>query len=157
MVLPAQPAPGVPGSGEPVPGLDPEIAYWLAQKAPRVNWIFPPELDRALARTPSMEVRIRALNVAAFQAGEVRTIGDPLFGDLRTLGALVNARFALVPVAAGWVPAGGSGRVEIRAALIDTLGGRVLWFGVVAGAAGAEGSRGTAASAAEALAGLIGR
>lgn len=158
MVLPAQPAPGIPASGDPVPGLDGEIAFWLAEKAPRVSWTFPPELDRALARTPSMEVRIRALAVSSFHRGEVRRIGDPLFGDLRGLGALVGSRFALVPVAAGWRPdTSGSGRVEIRTALIDTHGGRVLWSGVVAGERGPEGSRETAASAAEALATLIGR
>jgi hypothetical protein len=158
MVLPAQPAPGVPPAAEPVPGLDREIAFWLGEKAPRVHWIFPPEMERALARTPSMEVRIHALAVSSFHRGEVKTIGDPLFGDLRSLGALVNGRFALVPVAAGWVPdSTGAGRVELRTALIDTHGGRVLWFGVVAGQAGARGSPETAASAAEALAGLIGR
>lgn len=158
MVLPAQPAPGLPPGSEPVPGLDREIAYWLAQKAPRVKWVFPPAIERALARTPSMEVRLNALAVGSFHRGEVRVIGDPLFGDLRGLGALVNARYALVPVAVGWMPDGtGSGRVEIRAALIDTQGGTVLWFGVVAGEPGPEGRPGTAASAAEALAGLIGR
>lgn len=158
MVLPAQPAPGMPATEDPVPGLDDEIAFWLNEKAPRVSWTFTPELDRALARTPSMEVRIRALAVASFHRGEVRRIGDPLFGQLRGLGALVGSRFALVPVAAGWQrDTTGSGRVEIRAALIDTQGGRVLWSGVVAGDRGPEGSRETVASAAEALATLIGR
>lgn len=158
MVLPAQPAPGLAATLEPVPGLDREIAFWLEEKAPRVHWVMPPALERALARTPSMTVRIRALAVSSFHRGEVRTIGDPLFGDLRGLGALVGARFALIPVAAAWMPdEGGSGRVEVRAALIDTHGGRVLWTGVVAGAKGPEGSPGTVASAAEALAGLIGR
>ena len=158
MVFPAQPAPGLPPTTEPVPGLDREIQFWLTERVPRVHWIFPPEMERALARTPSMEIRIHALAVSSFHRGEVKVIGDPLFGDLRSLGALVNGRFAFVPFAAGWVADDvGTGRVEIRTALIDTRGGRVLWSGVVAGEAGAEGSREVAASAAEALAGLIGR
>jgi len=158
MVFPAQAMPGLAPTTEPVPGLDREIQFWLGDQVPRVHWIFPPEMERALARTPSMEIRIHALAVSSFHRGEVKIIGDPLFGDLRSLGALVNGRFALVPVAAGFIPdSAGTGRVEIRTALIDTRGGRVLWFGVVAGEAGVEGSPETAASAAEALAGLIGR
>jgi hypothetical protein len=156
MVLPAQPAPNGPQAGEPVAGLDREIAFWLAEKAPRVKWVFPSELERMLARSPSIEIDIHALAVSAFHQAEVRNIGDPLFGDLYKLATLVNARFALVPVSAGWVAAAdGTGRVETAAALIETFGGRVLWYGVVAGTTAAEGSTTAAASAAEALAARI--
>jgi hypothetical protein len=44
------------------------------------------------------------------------------------------------------------GRVEVAVALIDTFGGRVLWYGVMAGEPGAEGSGDVAASAARAVA-----
>jgi hypothetical protein len=47
---------------------------------------------------------------------------------------------------------GGAGRVEIAAAIIDTFGGRVLWYGVVAGASGEQGDPQVIATAAEALA-----
>lgn len=152
MVLPAQPAPGT-GPGEPVPGLDQEIAFWLAESVPRVEWVTPPEIQRALDRSPSLPVRLNALAVSSFHVAEVRNIGDPLFGDLRALNALVNARYALVPVAAGYVSDdSGSGRVEIHAALIDTVGGRVLWFGAVAGEPAAPGAAEGIASAARALA-----
>jgi len=155
MVLPAQHAPGGT-TGEPVAGLDREIAYWLAEQAPRVRWVFPQAIASALARNPAINVRIDALAVQSFHRAEVKNIGDPLFGDLRSIGALVDARFALVPVAAAWVADGrGSGRAEVRAALIDTLGGRVLWTGTIAGDPGAEGSPAVAASAARALARLL--
>ena len=42
--------------------------------------------------------------------------------------------------------------VEIAAAIIDTLGGRVLWFGVVGGGTGDQADPALAASAAQALA-----
>lgn len=158
IVLPAQHGPGGGPAREPVAGLDREISFWLAEQAPRVHWVFPEELDRILARSPSLEIDIRALAVSAFHQVEVRNIGDPLFGDLNRLGALTGARVALVPVAAAWVPDGaGSGRVEISVALIDTRGGRVYWFGALAGQPGPEGSTGVAATAAEALANLIAR
>lgn len=156
MVLPAQPGPGGGLAAEPVPGLDREITFWLGERAPRVNWVFPDELERILARTPSLEIDLHALAVSAFHRAQVRNIGDPLFGNLNALGALTNARAALVPVAAAWVPDGqGSGRVEVSLALIDNRTGRVIWFGVAAGEPAPEGSREAAASAAEALAALL--
>lgn len=160
MVLPAQPAPGesVLPDGEVVPGLDREIAYWLAEMAPRVDWSFPPELERALQRSPSLSIRLRSLAVSAFHRARVENIGDPLFGDLRALAALVDARLALIPVAAGWVAdSAGSGRVEMRVALIDTRGGAVRWFGAVAGDPGARDDPAAAASAGRALGSLIAR
>lgn len=156
MVLPAQPAPGT-GPGEPVPGLDQEIAFWLAESVPRVEWVTPPEIQRALDRSPSLPVRLNALAVSSFHVAEVRNIGDPLFGDLRALNALVDARYALIPVAAAWVPGedGRSGRVEMNVAIIDTMGGRVLWYGAAAGDPAPPGSPEAAASAGRALARLL--
>ena len=151
MVLPAQGSPA-PGETEPVPGFDAELSFWLAERGPRVNWLFPPQLERSLERNPSMQIRPRALAVEIFTRAEVKNIGDPLYGDLRLLGALSDARYALVPVSArfGATPTG-ERRAEIAAALIDTIGGRVLWFGVVAGEPGADDATRTA-SAAQALA-----
>jgi hypothetical protein len=148
MVLPVQTV-----DASAVAGLDREIAYWLAERGSRVKWVFPPALRDALARSPALGIELGALAVGAFTRGEVKNIGDPLFGDLHSLGALTSARVALVPVRAAFVPDGaGGGRIEIGVALIETTGGRVLWFGVVAGSPGELGSQAAAASAAQALA-----
>jgi hypothetical protein len=156
LVLPAQAAPGGREGGEPVPGLDGEIAYWLGEVAPRVTWVLPPDIERALTRSPSLQIQLHALAVSSFHRAQVEIIGDPLFGDLRSLNALMNARFALVPVAAAYVTrAAGAGRVEIEVALIDTLGGRVLWYAAVAGDPGDPDSPSVVATAARALARAI--
>jgi hypothetical protein len=156
MVLPAQAGPNSSTAGEAVPGLDREIAFWLGEKAPRVRWVFPPEIERVLDRSPSIQIDLHALAVSSFHRAEVKNIGDPLFGDLYRLSTLVDARIALLPVAATFVPdSTGSGHVEISAALIETFGGRVLWFGVVAGSSAAEGSSSAVATAAEALASRV--
>ena len=160
MVLPAQPAPGesVLPDGEVVPGLDREIGFWLAEMTPQVHWVFPPAIERALQRSPSLSIRLRSLAVAAFHRAQVENIGDPLFGDLRALAALVDARFALIPVAAAWVPdTTGSGRIEMRVALIDTRGGAVRWFGAVAGDPGRFDDPASVASAGRALGQLLAR
>lgn len=158
MVLPAQHGPAGGSSIEPVAGLDRELEFWLSEQAPRVQWVFASELQRIVDRSPSLGIDLHSLAVASFHRGVVRNIGDPLFGDLNKLGALTNARAALVPVAAGWVANDeGSGRVEVMVALIDNRTGRVIWTGAVAGEPGPDGSAGVAATAAEALAGLLAR
>ena len=158
MVLPAQPGPRSTGPGTPVPGLDEEIAFWLGEAAPHVDWVLPDAIERALERSPSIDIRLDALAVSSFHRAEVRNIGDPLFGDLRALNVLVDARYALVPVAAAYVPLpAGAGRVEMNVALIDTMGGSVLWFGAIAGDPGPVGAPEVNASAARELARLFGR
>jgi len=162
MVLPAQPARGqvpeaaVPeGPLEAVLGLDTALAAGLQRTAPEVDWVHAPQVERAAARNPALQIRPRQLAVGSFHGARVQNIGDPLFGDLRTLAAILDARWALVPVAAGYVEDGaGSGRVEVAVALIDTTGGAVVWYGVVAGEPGARGPD-TGASAAAALARLF--
>jgi hypothetical protein len=155
MVLPAQPAPAARRdriTGEVIAGFDAELAYWLAERAPRVHWSFAPELRRALERNAMLNIDVDALAVGSFHRAQVRNIGDPLLGDLRRLGAVIDARLALVPVAINYIERADGGRGEAALALIDTYGGRVLWYGVLAGEPGAAGETETAASLARAVA-----
>lgn len=138
--------------GAHVDGLDAELAFWLGERGTDVEWVLPAAIDAALARSPGLGIEPRSLDVSTFLAAEVRRVGDPLFGDLRRLSAILDARFALLPVAGGYVGEGDAGRTEIVAALIDAHGGAVLWFGVVAGEAGPASSPAVAASAAQAFA-----
>ena len=163
MVLPVHagtvPTPGATNvnfRSDGVDALDSEIAYWLPETAPRVKWIMPPAIDRALARSPGLNIDIRNLAINGFRRMQLRRIGDPLFGDMRRLGAVLDTRFALIPVAAEFRPTTGSnGRIDIAAALIDTERGDVLWFGVVSGDEGAAGDAAVTTSAAQAFARLF--
>jgi len=150
MVLPVQTG-SLAGRGD--AALDSELAFWLEERGAGIRWAFPPALEAALRRSPGLDIRLDALAVASFRRAEVRNIGDPLFGDLRRLGALVDARYALLPVSAEFVPGpDGTGRAELFAAIIDTLGGRVLWYGVVAGEPGSRDEPAVLATAARTLA-----
>ena len=115
--------------------LDGEIAYWLAERAPAVRWILPARIDAELRRSPVLDIRPRELAVGAFRRAEVKRIGDPLFGDIRRLAAIFEARYALVPVGAAIQPdsAGTGYAVEIAVAVIDAMNGYVGWFGVTRG------------------------
>lgn len=79
-----------------------------------------------------MRTDIGNLAVSSFQRAQVRRIGDPLYGDLRLLAAVLDARIAVLPVAAEYIGAAQeSARVQIATAVIDVMDGTVLWFGVL--------------------------
>jgi hypothetical protein len=158
MILPAQAPPrgstARAGLAEPVPGLDSEINFFLTQQAPRVRWVSTEAVKKAAASTRAIGVHPEALSVSQFSSARITRIGDPLWGDLRLLGTLMDARYALLPFAAGFAPdsTGTTGRVEIGVAIIDTGNGNVLWTGYVAGERGAQDAPAVVASAARALA-----
>jgi len=148
MVLPVQRVIGVRGD------LGAELAFALKARGPGVDWILPSELDKDLQRSPALDARTQDLPVDDFLIGEVQRIGDPLFGDLRRLGAVSNADFALLPVQAALEASQGGGRGAVRlwAALIEVRTGRVLWFGIVEGDPGSKDDARPLASAVDELA-----
>lgn len=151
MVFPVQIRSGVPGDA------DPEIEFALRSRSEEVEWIFPDELESALARSPSVDSSVRGLPVGFFLRAEVQRVGDPLFGQLLRLGALANSQIALIPVTVrpGAEGVGGASVVEIVATILDVRSGRVIWFGVVAGRPGSVADFGSVASAVEALAATL--
>ncbi len=146
MLLPVQRSVGVAGD------LDAELAFGLKERGAGVHWVLPAALDEALGRSPGLQTNTRGLPVGVFLGAEVHRIGDPLYGDLRRLGALANADFALLPVQAALEASpGGGGAVRLWTALVQVRTGRVLWFGIVEGDPGAAGDPRPLASAVDEL------
>jgi hypothetical protein len=136
--------------------LDAELAYWLPQQAGNVRWLLPAAIQRAISRSPTLGVDIKNLAVGSFQRAQVKRIGDPLYGDLRKLAAVLDARFAIIPVAAEKIgTTEADARVQVATAVIDALNGTVLWFGVIESDVDARGEAGIA-SAAQAVARAFG-
>jgi hypothetical protein len=136
--------------------LDAELAYWLPQQAGNVRWLLPAAIQRAISRSPTLGVDIKNLAVGSFQRAQVKRIGDPLYGDLRKLAAVLDARFAVIPVAAEKIgTTEADARVQVATAVIDALNGTVLWFGVIESDGDARGEAGIA-SAAQAVARAFG-
>lgn len=132
--------------------LDAEIAYWLPQVAGNTRWILPASVQRAITRSPTLGIDIQNLAVGSFQRAQVKRIGDPLFGDLRKLAAVFDARIAVIPVAAAHVgPSSTDARAQIATAVIDALDGTVIWFGIIESEADVRGDA-AIASAAQAFA-----
>jgi hypothetical protein len=148
MVFPVQRTLGVVGD------VDAEVAFGLKGRGAGVRWIFPPTLQQALDRAPSLDTRIHGLPVAAFGQAEVKRIGDPLYGVLRRLATVVDAEVAFIPLTAVAVAdsTGAGISVEMAATLIEVGSGNVLWFGVVKGDTRKENGPGALASAVDVLA-----
>ncbi|HSJ31145.1 MAG TPA: hypothetical protein VK933_06895 [Longimicrobiales bacterium] len=141
-------------SSESLRAVEAELAYWLPEQAPRVRWVLPDAIERAVQGSAALDgITVRDLPVRDFQRSRLQSIGDPLYGDLRRVAVVTDARLALLPIGAVWIPeTTGAGRVHLAAALIDTMGGRVLWYGVAASSPGERDDPAVAASAARALA-----
>ena len=148
MVFPVQIGSRVPGDASP------EIAFVLRNRTSEVAWVFSDEMEAIKERSPAIDVTVRGLPVGVFLSAEVQRIGDPLYGQLRRMGALVDSDIALIPVTvrAGAEGVGGTSVVEIVATIVNVRTGRVIWFGVVGGRPGSVADFGTVASAVEALA-----
>ncbi|HUP89044.1 MAG TPA: hypothetical protein VM100_06840 [Longimicrobiales bacterium] len=132
--------------------LDTEIAYWLKELSPKTRWFLPELIDRAVARSPGLNVRPHELSVGIFQQAQVKRIGDPLFGDIRKLAAVFDAEIAVVPIAAEYVGrTRETATLQIATAVIE-LDADVRWFGVIAGTEAGVDSQAAVASAAQAFA-----
>ena len=128
------------------------------------------EIVHGIAQLPPIPVQSRQLNLGngpvqragnlmrvARQPAQVKRIGDPLFGDLRRLAAVLNARLALIPVAAESIGrTEGEARVQVATAIIDALDGTVLWFGITESEADARGPEAGLASVAQVMARQLG-
>jgi hypothetical protein len=148
MVFPVQRTRGVTGD------VDRELQFTLEGQGPEVGWIFPDEMRRALARAPGLDVPLEGLPVSVFLRSEVTRIGDPLYGQLRRISAIMDGRLALIPVEARYGPAeiGGPGAVELTMVLLEARTGRLYWFSIARGQEGPVSDFATVATAVEAVA-----
>jgi hypothetical protein len=144
LVLPTQLLEGVPTGVT----IDEEVAYALRARTDAVTWVFPPEVESILRRSPGVQASLRNLPVGMFLQAEVRRIGDPLYGEVRRLTTLAGADIAIIPVRLKY---GEDGAYHLVTTLLEPVTGRVLWFATIDGGAGAPGGPAALASVADAL------
>ena len=142
LLLPIQQAFGL--QGDP----DAELLYGLRDRGREVLWEPPSTVEAALARSPGLQARTHGLPVGDFLTAEVLRIGDPLYGEIRRMTALVDAAAVLIPVRASLEPQPeGEPKVRFVTALVESRTGRVIWFSVLEGdAAAADDPRGIASA-----------
>lgn len=153
VLLPVQQVIGV--AGDP----DAELRFTLSDVGREVEWIFEEEVEEVLVRSPAIDARTRGLPVGVFLQAQVQRIGDPLYGELRRIAALVDAEAILLPVRVSFeeneAAEGSTPRVRFTTALIEPRSGRVVWFGIEEGGDFPQGDPRGLASAVESLAGSL--
>ena len=153
ILLPVQQNLGVRGD------VDAEIRFSFTDLGREVEWVFEDDVQEILDRTPGMDTRTRGLPVSIFDQAEVDRVGDPLYGQLRRMSALVEADAILIPLTATFQPnetiVNGLPRVRITATLVEPRTGRVMWYGIEEGGDFDQSDPRALASAVEALASTV--
>jgi hypothetical protein len=138
--------------------LDDEIAFAMAERGLRSQWVFPEDLARIAKRNAGHSADPYALAAEVLRPTGPRRIPqlpDPLASQLRSLVALSDARYALFPVEVRFENVGTTGRAVLHVALIDARASNIRWSGDIASDTMSTIPAGLAASLANRLANLI--
>jgi hypothetical protein len=108
--------------------VDDEIAFALGERGVGSMWVFAPRLARSARRNPGYAVDPYAVAVEPIRITERKPdepLGDPAASQLRSLCALHDARYALVPVQLSFETVPGGTRAVLHVVLIDTRAARI--------------------------------
>lgn len=116
-------------------GLDSAIALAAGERS--TSWVFGPAVARGARRNPTYAPDVYRLAVHPLlpgrRLGPDNAIPDPLASQLRTLVALTDARYVVIPAELRVDPAaGGRARAVLRIALVDARASQLRWAGEVA-------------------------
>ncbi len=145
LVLPVQYVQRVPGgwlggaanAQDAARSADTEITFALQEVSGRATWVTPDQQMDELSRRPMVEVfpYLLSADEARQQGGSLRHVRDPLYGEIRVLAALFDARYAVFPMEFFYEQdrEGGGGHLAIRTFVLDARAGTVIWYGIVRG------------------------
>ena len=114
--------------------VDDELAFALGERGFRTLWVFPDRLAREAHRNAGYAVDPYGLAAEGLRPGMTvpadGEIREPLGSQIRSLLAMSEARYALLPVEIRFEKLGPTtGRAMLRMALIDGRLRRVRWLG----------------------------
>ena len=138
-------------------GLDDEIGFALGERGLSRKWTFADAISRAAHKNATMVADPHALSAESLRQPIAldETLKEPLGSQIRSLLALENGRFVLVPVELRTESSNGMGGAVLKVMLIDGRLARVKWIGEVRSERLREFSPAIAASVASRLADLI--
>ena len=103
----------------------------LQARAPEVTWVLPPELRRAARRASGIAPEPDRMGHAILRDPSFKIVPDPLRSQLRTLTALVDARYVLVPATAVFLKEpDGRVKIEMMLVLVDSRTGDPGWHSI---------------------------
>ena len=126
---------GLGPSRQVLASLDSAIVAELTARGTARQWVMPDALTRSAKRNPAFTSDPHALSAELLRAGVRRSnprLGEPLASQMRSLVALTEARYGLIPVELRFepMPAGGT-RAILRLVLVDARLAESRWTGDV--------------------------
>ena len=119
-----------------LPWADSLVLEALTGRAPEVTWVGPRELRRAARRATGLATDPDHMGHAVLRDPLLKVVPDPLRSQIRTLVALVDARYALVPASAVFLQeANGNVKVELKLVIVDARTGVPAWRSIAVGSA----------------------
>jgi hypothetical protein len=104
------------------------LAETLAERAAEIDWVFPPELRKSARKAAGMIPEPDKMGQSVMRSPGLKTVPDPLRGNLRTLMGLVGGRYALIPASLWFAPdTAGGVKATLAAVLADSRTGQVGW------------------------------
>ncbi|HVX88303.1 MAG TPA: hypothetical protein VG940_05195 [Gemmatimonadales bacterium] len=122
-----------------LPWADSLISEALLGRAPEVTWVVPAELRRAARRAVGFATDPDHMGHAILRDPLFKVVPDPLRSQIRTLVALVDARYALVPASLVFLQEPAGVKAELNLVIVDARTGTPGWRSVAAGS-GADAS-----------------
>lgn len=138
-------------------GLDDEIGFALAERGLSRKWTFANAISRVARNNSTVVADPHGLSAESVR-GRIaidETVKEPLGSQIRSLLALVNGRFVLLPVDLKTESSNGTGVAVLKVMLIDARLAKVKWIGEVRSERLRTFSPAVAASVASRLADLI--
>lgn len=106
---------------------DSAFGEFLEARMPEVTWVLPAELRRVARRAPGMVGDPDRMGQATLRNPRLTTVPDPLRSSLRTLAALTDSRFILVPASVMFDGEPGAVRADAIFVLADIRTGAIIW------------------------------
>lgn len=100
----------------------------LTERAPEVLWLFPPKVHRQARKAAGRLPDGPNWGQSVMRSTQLKTVPDPLRGNLRLLMGIADGRFAFLPASLHLTAAPEGGvRARLEAVLTDTRSGAVSW------------------------------
>ena len=149
----------IPRSREYLKSFDDELAFALAERGLKTQWVYPDALLKSMRGNPTYAIDPYTLAADPLRSADVNAgskLSDPLATQLRTLVALQDARAVMLPVELRFEKdKTGQGIAILRLAVLDGRLGEVRYMTEVKSDPSPTFSRGLLASVANKVADLV--
>lgn len=147
-----------PSSRKYLTNMDDEISFAMGERGLGTQWKFAADVARSVERNSSYAPDPYALAANQLRSGvksDAWQLSEPLASQIRSLVALTDARYVMLPVEIRMTGGRSSGRATLHVVVIDARRSQVQWAGDVTGMQTTKFSPAIAADLASRLADLV--